>query len=416
MSFGFQRHRRGLFVLAIALCMIPTGYYLVDAQHHGIVHKGLLPASRDLYPMWEACRAVRNHIDPYSDEVTRETQIQVYGAPVGVNRRDPMRFVYPLPAVLMFGPIAWLSYRTACNWVLLLSVTFTTLSVLWLSSPGRKVWLRVAAVSLNLCSFPVILSLLLVQPTLVYAGVLAASLACFRRGRNVAGGMLLALATGKPQLALLVFIPVAVFIASSWRKRQAAAMSFAAVEIVSLGGSFLVQPNWLVGWLRAIREYPGYTRPSLFLMLFGEWAGGVVCILAVAFVIYVSLRYARTELMLAISCSITLLLLVIPYQPYNDVLLLAPAFYVAEEMQKVNQAVKGVCKVGIALFLVASCGVIPFVVTAGVLYPAHGWDLGRPALTLACFVRPAAILVALVGMIARPNRSTQTMPCAAVGV
>jgi hypothetical protein len=61
----------------------------------------------DFYPRWLGARAVLNHASPYSDELTREIQIGMFGQPRAANQ-DQQRFAYP----------AWITWQLLPFWLL----------------------------------------------------------------------------------------------------------------------------------------------------------------------------------------------------------------------------------------------------------------------------------------------------------
>jgi hypothetical protein len=252
---------------------------------------------------------------------------------------------------------------------------------------------------LSLTLFPVVMGLMLVQPTLLFASLIAASFACVRCGRYRLAGILVALATGKPQLAAMAYIPLAVWTISGWKQRKPLALWFAGTEALLLAISFLLVPGWFPEWLRALSSYPGYTRPSLLVVLLGPISGGLAIMAAVVAVLYAARRLAEADLMLVTGLSISWLLFAIPFQSYNDVMLLAPASWLVNYCIQGAAPMRRVSRTSLWLFIGGSCGVTVVVVAAGLAFPAHGWQFARALLTMACFVRSLSMAFAMTAMV-----------------
>jgi len=406
-----RRSRSTLTLLAVLVCLASSAYYARIALETGVVHNGNPPALQDLYPMWNASRAILHRVDPYSESVTLSTQMAIYGRPAGAGPLDPMRFAYPVFAVIPMLPLLFFSYAASCRAAIAVLSVLTVLSTYWWLGTANRRTVTGAAMILSLTLFPVVMGLMLVQPTLLFAALIAASFACVRCGRYRLAGVLMALATGKPQLAAMAYIPLAVWIVSGWKQRKPLARWFAGTEASLLAFSFLLVPGWFPQWLRALSSYPGYTRPSLLVILLGTNPGSVATLAAGAAVFYAARRLAEADLMLVTGFSISWLLFAIPFQSYNDVMLLAPALWM------VNYCIQGVAPLrrmactSLWLFIGASCGVIVVGVAAGLAFPAHGWRFAEPLFTVACFVRSLSMAFAMTSVVLyRLNRLRAEQP------
>jgi hypothetical protein len=396
----FRRlHRTMLSILAILACSVCSAYYAHVALQTGLVHNGNPPAHQDLYPMWNAYRAIVHHVNPYSESVTVSTQIAIYGRPAAESPLDPLRFAYPVFAVIPMLPLLFFSYAATCKAAVVLFSALTMFSAYWWLGPATGRTVRVAAMLLALSFFPVVMALMLVQPTLLFAALIAASLACVRGGRYRMAGVLVALATGKPQLAVMAYLPLAVWTFSGWKQRKPLALWFAGTEAVLFAVSFLLVPGWFTEWLRTISSYPGYTRPPLLLVLLGTLPGSVAMLAAMVAVLYSARRLAEADLILVTGFSISLLLFAIPFQSYNDVLLLAPALWLVQYCIQGPVPMRRVSCTALWLFIGSGWGVIAFVLAAGLLFPVHGWQLAEPLLTMACFVRSLSMTFAMTSVV-----------------
>ena len=237
-------------VLAAALCaagmwiyasrvLIP--YQKFDAAAHGRPRGNL----SDLYPRWVGARELLlRGRDPYSAEVAREIQAGYYGRPLDRTRpndpSDEQGFAYPVYVVFCLAPTIELPFatvQTSFFWILLVLTSASTL--LWLrvlrwSAPLRT---QVSLLALTLGSLAVMQGVKLQQISLLVAGLLAIAMALLVTDHPVAAGVLLALATIKPQLVLLLLCWLAIWTLADWRRRYRWALSFLATMAVLTAAS-----------------------------------------------------------------------------------------------------------------------------------------------------------------------------------
>ena len=203
-------------------------------------------AARDFDQVWFGARAVLRGADPY--------------ALIGPGRAFEWRWplYYPLPAMIVLVPLAWLPVAVA-------RAVFVGASA-WACAMAftRDGWHR----------WPALASLAFV--TAVSAGQWSP---------------LLAAAFVYPALAWLWVAKPTVGLASVAASPARRAMPVAvAAGVVALAASLLVQPHWVGRWLASVREAPHITPPVARL-------GGVLLLAAAA-------RWRRPEarLLLALAC------------------------------------------------------------------------------------------------------------------
>jgi hypothetical protein len=246
--------------------------------------------------------------------------------------KDQQGFAYPIYVVFLLAPTMKAPFATvqlAFRWILIL---FIAASVpLWLSVLG---WRISAAATLSLIlliigSFPSVQAIKLQQLSVVVCLLLAASAAGLVRRRLVLSGILLALATIKPQLAIPFVAWLLIWTLGNWRSRQRLLWSFlAALAILVLGGE-LVLPGWIAGFRGAARAYLEYTGGSslLDLALSPPW-GRVISGLLILIVAFWCWRWRRAPADSEIfrwnlAIVLTATLAVIPtFAPYNQLLVI----------------------------------------------------------------------------------------------
>jgi hypothetical protein len=166
------------------------------------------------------------------------------------------------------------------------------------------------------------------------AALVAIALALLVSNRPVAAGVVLALATIKPQLVWLLLIWLMIWMFADWRRRYRGAVSFLLTMALLSAASEWYLPHWIPRFFQAMREYPTYTDAvsTLDKLLPARW-GWIPAALTVAATVYIALKNCKLSQDTAtfasiVSLTLAVTILVIPsYALYNQVLLL-PAFLI----------------------------------------------------------------------------------------
>ena len=349
------RLRSWLWPLLAILCTVGTWTYagrvliphqISDAAVHGTPRGSL----SDLYPRWLGARELLLHgRDPYSAEVTREIQAGYYGRPLDSSRPadpiDQQAFAYPVYVVFYFAPTVRLGFgivQRAFFWIL---VGITAASVpLWLRLLGWTVApsVQAAMMALTLGSLPVLQGLELQQLTLLVAAMCAAAIALLAAGRPIAAGILLALATIKPQLLLPLLLWLGAWSLGDLKRRYRWALSFLLVMIVLCVASEWLLPHWIVRFWHAAVAYRQYAQgiPMLEAILPYPW-GRVVEVLLAGMTALLCLKRLKppenTAVFQASTCLVmSLAVITVPkFALYNQVLLLPAILLLARDRRMI---------------------------------------------------------------------------------
>jgi hypothetical protein len=315
---------------------ILVAYQVSDAAAHQRPRGNL----SDLYPRWLGARELLlHHRNPYGDDIALEIQKGYYGRVLDPAKpddpKDQQGFAYPVYVVFLLAPLISLPFHGVqifFHWLLL---ALSAASVwLWLRALHWRVPVLALAtcVALTLGSFPAIQGIKLQQLSLLVAAILAGSAACMAGGLLFCGGVLLALATIKPQLAWPLVAWLLVWAMSDLRNRRRFLFGFGLGMTLLLGGSEIILPGWWWMFARAVQRYHGYTQNQSVLLV--PWAfSGIVITVAVLASMFVlgKLRGEPAEgekFGRAVALVLALTVLVVPmYAPYNQLLLL-PAILV----------------------------------------------------------------------------------------
>ena len=292
----------------------------------------------DLYPRWLGARELLLHgRDPYQDDITREIQIGYYGRVLDPSRpndpKDQQAFAYPVYVVLVLAPSVKLPFETVHKWVFWLFTLLTAVSVpLWLHTLGWRVSpsARIAWMLLTLSCFPAVQGLKLQQLTVLVAAIIAAAMSAVAQRRLVLAGVLLALATIKPQLVLLLMLWLCLWAIGQWRARQRLLWSFGfTVAVMILAGEWLL-PGWIREFRGAMASYYRYTGggTSVLDVLLTKTVGRVGSVVMVVTLFWFAWKKRRTAETTAefwwMFCFVmaTTLLVIPTFAPYNQLLLL----------------------------------------------------------------------------------------------
>ena len=252
------------------------------------------PYPSDLYSSWLPARELLFHgRDPYGPDITREIQLGFYGRVLAPDDevRATLAFIYPPSMIVLFAPLAllpfeWVSTLFALTVPLLCMIVAVGSMAAAGWRPARPSWLALLALAAS--TIPATYLYYLQQPTLWVAVLLAGTvLALVRGGRGepapspplttahlnwwyIGAGLLFALTTVKPQVALGPGVWLGLWVLGDWRRRQGLAWG------VGIGGallgafSFALVPNWVGEWRAALGDYVGYATglPPLGLLPF----------------------------------------------------------------------------------------------------------------------------------------------------
>ncbi len=238
------------------------------------------PGFNDYLTVWEASRLFfYEGLDPYSAQTSLAIQTRIFGR-AALPDEQPNHFAYPFYAIYFVYPFIHAEYAWAtAAWLVFLEVCLIgALALLLDLFKWRPRPLTVIALALlSLLAYPAARGLVLGQVShLVYLLQVAAIWAFVRRRDGLAGA-LLALSTFKPQMG--VFIVPFLLAWAVARRRWRAVSAFGIGMAALLGSSFLLQPNWVEGFLYQLTLYPSYIEVSTpiwvvtdYLLGLGRWA------------------------------------------------------------------------------------------------------------------------------------------------
>jgi hypothetical protein len=306
----------------------------------------------DLYPRWLGAQELLLHgRDPYSEEVTREIQAGYYGRPLDSTRsgdpRDKAGFAYPVYVVFFLAPTVKLPFaivQRSFFWLLVFLTASSTLLWFRVARWPASFATQCSALALTLGSIAVMQGLKLQQISLLIAALICAAIILLEADHAVAAGVLLAVATVKPQLVILLVIWLAIWTFGDWRRRYRLAVSFGLSMAILLAASEWLLPHWIPRFWHALGEYRDYA-PSTSVMdgLIGTPWSRALELLAVAGLLGACWKERRQAansgsfaFMASMALAITILVLPMPAQ-YNQVLLIPALLFLTKERRSIWQ-------------------------------------------------------------------------------
>ncbi len=208
----------------------------------------------DFYPRWAGARALLvDNRNPYSDEVTQEIIAVLDPEDRGLNS---FSFAYPLHAIFVFFPLAYLSYDWAISiWIVVVQwLAIGSLALLlkyhrWLPSPLTLAGLLLATIFF----YPVARSILLGQFIMHVLFALALTVLALRQERDWLAGAAFAITSIKPQAILLVGAWFVVWAIKE--KRYAFIWGLLSAGAVLLLASLALLPSWPLNFLAGLGGY-----------------------------------------------------------------------------------------------------------------------------------------------------------------
>jgi len=305
----------------------------------------------DLYPPWIGARELLLHRrNPYLPEVTHEIQMAFYGHPirqiysqVGPLVINEQRFVYPVYTVFVMAPIIWMGFADVRTYAPFALGLMTSLSVLiyldllrW-----RPPWEVVTALVLFTLSSPqVVQGLRLEQLALLVSFLLSLGAWCVTRQHYKTAGVLLALSTIKPQIALLPLCWFVIWAVGDWTKRWRLAASFIFTVTGLLVASEVLLPGWMRYFLINIAAYRKYAPIwGLLPLALGNTVGTIVGSCLVLALLHYAWRNRKEpahsrQFATVFAAFLMGTLLVFPlFIPFNQVLLILPALLLIQDWQ-----------------------------------------------------------------------------------
>jgi hypothetical protein len=270
-------------LMAAAMLYYHQGLFMPRARQSR-AHRNLSQGysfGNDFYQIWLTAReCVPRRSDPYTEDVTKQIQIGLYGRVLDPNNpgdpKDRRAFPYPAFVDLLIWPASQFPFPAARIVVFFILLPLTAAMVwLWMKALGWSPpwqWI-VFAIALVLTSYPVLEGLFADQVGLLVGFLLAAAILALCRGRLLLSGILMALSTIKPQMSALVIVYLLCWSLGDLRSRKRLRIGLLATAGVLVVSALAVWPHWIESWMHILHAYRGYNPPPLLSQVLGGLFG-----------------------------------------------------------------------------------------------------------------------------------------------
>jgi len=347
-------------------------------QHRGEATDGIKTQMGDLYAPWVGARELLlRRRNPYSPEVSREIQMVFYGRALGQGDTalsgrliNEQRFAYPVYTVFILAPTVHAEFAIVRPLAQLAFGLLTAITV-WLCLDilhWKLPWEAATALALLTLSSPqVVQGLRFAQLALLVGFLIIAGAWCVSRHYLSTAGILLALSTIKPQMALLPLCWFAIWAAGNWTKRWRLVASLLATLAVLFASGELLLPGWIGYFISGIAAYRKYAPTSSLLRValgdtLGEILGGFI-ILGLLLLAWRNQKEAADSPRFSVTLAAFLIgaILAFPlFTPFNQVMLILPAMLLLKDWRDLPRLSRLVFAVSVSWPWIASAVLLLF--------------------------------------------------------
>lgn len=231
------------------------------------------PGGNDFLVHWVGTRSLLvDGVSPYSDEVAHEIQERAYGRPARQGEHE-LRPAYPLYSTILFLPFAFASnftlaralWMTTLEFGLVLLAFFSLRVTRW--KPGT--WFLVVYFLFTMLWYHSVRAVVNGNAVILVALFVVGSMEALRTGRDELAGVLLALATIKPHLVVVIGLFLLIWTLSQRRWRML--FWFLVVVVLLSVAMALFIPDWPLQNLREILRYSSYNPPGTPAAVLATW-------------------------------------------------------------------------------------------------------------------------------------------------
>ncbi|MEK6220977.1 MAG: DUF2029 domain-containing protein [Chloroflexota bacterium] len=235
------------------------------------------PGGNDFVPRWIGTRMfVMERVSPYSDQASEAIQDFMYGRPAR-GAEDRALFVYPHYSMLVFAPISLVADFPLARslWMTALEVALAGVVFLSISLARWRPTLPVFAVLLifTFTGYHSVRPIINGNVAVLVALFITLAMYNIFKNQDVYAAVLLALATVKPQMVVLI-LPFVIYWGLSMRRWKLAVGTVVGVFILS-AASMMVEVDWIIQNIRQILIYPEYSPAGTPRAIFEIWWPGI---------------------------------------------------------------------------------------------------------------------------------------------
>ena len=313
------------------------------------------PGGVDFMTHWVGTRALFHGESPYSKSVALRVQTLFYGRPAqsGENEfLDP----YLIYMEVIFAPFALISDYTVARavWMTFLGLSTIAIFILSLKITDWKPGIGILIFYLLYCVFgyhsvrPIING----NVTTVITLLILTSIWAIQNKKEPIAGLLMAVATAKPNLTLLPMLLLILWMVRL--KRWRFIVWFSGSLLLLVLGGMLIIPNWPLQNLGNLLRYTSYNPPTTIAAaleqwnpVYGHWIGVAIYTIIIIFLIVEWRKVLRADFQIFLSVfSVTLVAnqwLGISTDPGNFIILTLPLVLVLKSLNELPNGSAWVC-------------------------------------------------------------------------
>ena len=229
-------------------------------------------------PRWAGTRLfLTNGLNPYGDQATRQIQNYVYGATAHSSENQAL-FLYPFYAFIVFTPFALIKNLVVAQaiWmtVLDLALLATIVISIYLSNWRISKWMWALLLFFLTFWIHTVHPMIQGDPSVLVALFIAIAFLAIRFEHDVLAGVLLVLASIKPQVVFILILFVLIWAATNGR--WALFWSFlGGISLLVIATLLLLPDGWLLQDLRQIATYLGSSEGGSPGAIFVHWVPGI---------------------------------------------------------------------------------------------------------------------------------------------
>jgi hypothetical protein len=219
------------------------------------------PGGNDFAARWfNGCALIWTGANPYSDDVTIQTQIQMYGRPA-LPGEDLVAFSYPIYALGFFWPLCYVQPYALVQaiWMTLLLYSLIAGTLLMMRANNLRLTGGLLTITLiwAVINYPGARAVLLGQMVILVFVAVALALLALQRQADFWAGVALAAATIKPQVVFFLLLWLLWW--SAWQKRWRLWWGFGATMALMGGVGLLLVPSWPMDFVHHLSNYADVT-------------------------------------------------------------------------------------------------------------------------------------------------------------
>lgn len=235
------------------------------------------PGGNDFLVHWVGTRAfIFKGQSPYSEETAEEIQTMVYGRKTQEGEHE-LRVVYPFYSEILFAPFAMVGNYTLARalWMSVLEIAILVIGITSIKLAGWRVkfWLIPIYLVFALVWYHGTRALINGNAVVIVTLFIVGALMAIRKDQDVLAGLLLAFATIKPHLVVLLLLFILVW-AYSHRRWTLIGWTFGWVFFLFLIG-VMFMPDWLMQNIWEILRFPDYNPALSIGSAFETWWPGI---------------------------------------------------------------------------------------------------------------------------------------------